>query len=101
MANIHRKIEKLYTTGLTDGIDFEVKVSEADETIAPGTKPHEAVEELSYRKAKAVWDLLEEKEIVIGSDTVVVFQEKILGKPRDEKEAKERQKQIIKILLEV
>ena len=23
MANIHRKIEKLYTTGLTDGIDFE------------------------------------------------------------------------------
>lgn len=71
------------------GIDFEVKVSEADETIAPGTKPHEAVEELSYRKAKAVWDILEEKEIVIGSDTVVVFQEKILGKPRDEKEAKE------------
>lgn len=71
------------------GIEFEVKVSEADETIAPGTKPHEAVEELSYRKAKAVWDVLEEKETVVGADTVVVFQEKILGKPKDANEAKQ------------
>lgn len=70
------------------GIEFEVMVSEADETIAPRTKPHEAVEELSYRKAKAVWDLLEKKETVIGSDTVVVFQDKILGKPKDAEDAK-------------
>ena len=69
------------------GIDFDVKVSEADETIAPGTRPSEAVEELSYRKAKAVWDLLEEKQTVVGADTVVVFRDQILGKPKDAEDA--------------
>lgn len=69
------------------GIDFEVRVSQADERIAPGTKPWKAVEELSYRKAKAVWDELEVKETVIGSDTVVSIDDEILGKPKDAADA--------------
>lgn len=71
------------------GIKFDVRVSEVDEEIAPGTKPHQAVEELSYRKAKAVWEELQEKETVIGADTVVALGDQILGKPKDADEAKE------------
>lgn len=71
------------------GIEYEVRVSEADENITPGMKPHEAVEELSYRKAKAVWDLLPEKDTVVGADTVVVLEDQILGKPKDAEQAME------------
>ena len=45
------------------------------------------MEELSFRKAKAVWDQLEEKQTVVGADTVVVFQDQILGKPKDAEDA--------------
>ena len=69
------------------GMDFDVQVSEADENIAPGMKPFEAVEELSYRKAKAVWDDLTKKEIVVGADTVVALDDQILGKPKNAVEA--------------
>ena len=71
------------------GIEYEVRVSEADENITPGMKPHEAVEELSYRKAKAVWDLLPEKDTVVGADTVVVLEYQILGKPKNAEQAME------------
>ena len=71
------------------GMEYEVRVSEADENITPGMKPHEAVEELSYRKAKAVWDLLPEKDTVVGADTVVVLEDQILGKPKDAEQAME------------
>lgn len=63
------------------GLKFDVRVSEADETIDPGREPWEAVEELSFRKAKAVWDELEDKEMVVGADTVVALESEILGKP--------------------
>lgn len=69
------------------GIKFEVKVSEAKEDLPPGISPTEAVEELSFRKAKAVWDTLTEKEIVVGADTVVALDGQILGKPMDEADA--------------
>ena len=64
---------------------FRVVVSQADESLAPGTPPGEAVEELALRKAGAVlasapagadW-------VVIGADTVVAIDGRILGKPRD------------------
>lgn len=70
------------------GVEFDVKVSQTDESIAPGTKPGAAVEELSYRKAKAVWEGLSEKQGVIGADTVVALEDEILGKPKDAEDAK-------------
>jgi len=50
------------------------------------TNPYEFVKELAYLKAKDVFDKTGGK--VIGADTVVVNGEIILGKPKDEEEAK-------------
>ena len=51
------------------------------------TRPAEVVKELALKKAEAVAASLEEPALVIGSDTVVAYQEEILGKPRDEADA--------------
>lgn len=69
------------------GLEFEVKVSKIEEKITK-SEPKDVVMELSCQKAKAVWEeLKEDQPIVIGADTVVSVDGKILGKPRDRKEA--------------
>ena len=72
------------------GLSFTVRVSEADEHTEE-TKPEKLVCILSERKALAVWDELTEEEkkesILIGADTVVAVDDRILGKPADETEA--------------
>ena len=72
------------------GWEFEVCVSDAEEKITK-SDPGEIVEELSALKAKAVFDKLEGDEsgdiLVIGSDTVVAYEGKILGKPVDAADA--------------
>lgn len=67
------------------GIDFTVRVADADETIPEGTKPEDAVVFLAARKAMAVERT--EDETVLGADTVVVLDDKILGKPKDKDDA--------------
>ena len=67
------------------GIDFVVRVADADETIADGTKPEDAVVMLAARKAMAVERA--SGETVLGADTVVVFDDKILGKPCNREDA--------------
>ena len=67
------------------GIDFVVRVADADETIAEGTRPEDAVVMLAARKAMAVERV--EGETVLGADTVVVLDDKILGKPCDREDA--------------
>lgn len=69
-------------------IPFTVHAANTDETIAPGTHPAKAVEELAVRKAEAVWAKYPDK-VVIGADTVVVLEDRILGKPETEQEAME------------
>lgn len=71
------------------GIPFEVIVSEVDENISTTMSPEKIVEELSTRKAKEVLEQLQEKKqgVVIGSDTVVVFQGQVLGKPKNRQDA--------------
>ena len=68
--------------------DFTVQVSQVEENLAPGTSPGEAVEQLALRKAQAVFCLQPDPEdcIVIGSDTVVAIDGRILGKPHSREE---------------
>lgn len=71
------------------GIDFTVQVSEADETVEPGTGAARTVEILSARKAEAVRKLAGAEDLIIGADTVVACDGEILGKPSGEEEARE------------
>ena len=77
------------------GFDFTVIPSQGDEVIT-STHPAEAVEELSEHKAREVAERYTRGQagsgdsvVVIGADTVVAADHKILGKPADHKEAKE------------
>jgi septum formation protein len=67
---------------------FEISSSEVDESFAPGLMPEEIVTELAYRKAKEVAKQYP-SSFVIGADTIVVANERILGKPQTEAEATE------------
>ena len=75
------------------GIAFEVRTSDREE-VYHSTVPEEIVGELALMKAENVaGDLTDERNrepedtIVIGADTIVVLDGKILGKPKDENEA--------------
>lgn len=65
---------------------FTVSPTNVDETLPDGIDPEEAVQMLARRKAAAVSGA-EAGDIIIGSDTVVVLGDRILGKPHDREEA--------------
>ena len=67
------------------GYEFTVRVADADETIPEGTKPEDAVVFLAARKAMAVERAVD--ETVLGADTIVVLDNKILGKPKSREDA--------------
>lgn len=69
------------------GIPFEVIISDAEEIITH-TSPAKVTEELSRCKAEAVAHQVTDA-IVIGADTVVSVDDRILGKPKDKEEAGE------------
>lgn len=70
------------------GIPFTVCVSQVEENITE-TEPGRVVEQLSRQKAEAVFETAAQEEpvLVIGADTVVAADGRILGKPADEHEA--------------
>lgn len=69
------------------GYEYEVCPADIDETMPEGVEPETACEILSRKKAQAV---LEENPdaVVLGSDTIVVLGNTILGKPENEEDAK-------------
>lgn len=69
------------------GASCDVIVSDCDESTQVKT-PEELVKELSGRKAEAVAEKLQGAAVIIGADTVVVYQGTVLGKPKDRKDAK-------------
>ena len=73
------------------GIDFKIIVSNCDENIDGILSPADTVKELALRKAQAVAENYEEEGdyVILGSDTVVSIDGKILGKPHSENEARD------------
>ncbi|HZG58025.1 Maf family protein [Paenibacillus sp.] len=71
------------------GFPVEVVPSDVDEGVETGWSPSRIVEELSLRKALAVTERLApgREGVVVGSDTIVVLDGAVLGKPRDEEDA--------------
>jgi septum formation protein len=67
------------------GFDFLVRPTAVDETPLPDESPRICVERLARAKALAVEASAE--DIVLGADTVVVIDGRILGKPADAADA--------------
>lgn len=64
------------------GWKFEKEVADIDETEFLGEKPEDYVRRLAKTKAETV-AVNHENALVLGADTIVVIDEKIIGKPKD------------------
>lgn len=69
------------------GWPFETFPIEIDESTRTGESPASYVERLALEKAEAV-AMLKSSPLVLGADTTVVVDDKILGKPESEEDAR-------------
>ncbi len=71
------------------GYKFEVIKSDYNEESTPNLPSKLKVKYLAYKKAEAVYlsQNVNEKVLVLGADTIVVYKNKILGKPKDKEDA--------------
>ncbi|MCM3413124.1 Maf family protein [Metabacillus litoralis] len=67
-------------------LPFEVIASEVEEVVDETLSPAEIVQSLAEQKATSVAENVS-NAFVIGSDTLVVYEGKMLGKPKDFSEA--------------
>src|SRR4030042_3938555 len=70
------------------GLKFKVEPSNYEENISPELEPHELAKSLSLEKARLVAKN-HQNALVIAADTFIVFEGKIVGKPRTKTEARE------------
>ncbi len=68
-------------------LDFEVRPNSVEENIPEDLKASYVAAFLSKLKSESFPDELQEHEILITSDTVVILDEHVLGKPATEQEA--------------
>ncbi len=68
------------------GFQFEVFAKDIDESIPQETPTFQIAKSISQKKNQAYRALLED-EVILTSDTVVIHDNKILGKPKNTKEA--------------
>ena len=68
------------------GLDHEVRPAHVDERYEPGEEAAAHAQRLAREKAQVV-AAARQSSIVVGSDTVVVIDGDVLGKPRDRREA--------------
>jgi septum formation protein len=76
------------------GLPFTVLSSAVDESPNPGETPAALVQRLANAKADLVTARAVGPAIVIAADTVVVLDDKILGKPRSTEEARHMLQQL-------
>ena len=70
------------------GINAEIYITDADEELEEELSPEEIVRELSLRKARIAKEQIGDPNIlIIAADTVVEYDGKIIGKPKDAEDA--------------
>ena len=67
--------------------EFEILPAKGEETAPDGLTPAELVQHLALQKAQEI-AALRPDAVVIGADTIVVLDETVLGKPKNEADAK-------------
>lgn len=67
-------------------LPFTTYPTDVDETLPENISPVEAVQQLAYKKAEAALQA-HNASIIIGCDTIVVHNNRILGKPIDHEDA--------------
>ena len=71
------------------GFDFDVRTKDTDERFPDSLSPKEVPLYLAALKANALIDELKQGEVLITSDTIVLLDNEILGKPTSPANAKE------------
>lgn len=67
--------------------DMEIIPAKGEEKIDPSLAPAELVEALAVQKASEVAEKRNKDDLIIGADTVVFHNGRVMGKPHSEKEA--------------
>jgi septum formation protein len=91
LASNSPRRRQLFSLG---GWDFHVIVADVDETPLADESPREYVLRLALAKALAIQPKAESDAVIVGSDTTVVLDGSILGKPLDEADAEQMLKQL-------
>ena len=68
-------------------VNFEVVVKETAETYPPGLAVDEVAIHIAKQKALAVQSIVEVGSVILAADTIVVLNNRIIGKPKDRNEA--------------
>ncbi len=67
--------------------NVRILVIESDETVPPDTLPSKAASAIALRKMEIAKSVVQENCIIITADTIVSFNDRILGKPAGKDEA--------------
>ena len=70
------------------GLPYEVRTLDTDESYPESLKPQQIASFLAEIKAKALLGTLKPNELLLTSDTVVITQDHVLGKPANKEAAK-------------
>jgi septum formation protein len=68
-------------------VPFEIVVKETDETFPAGLKVEEVAIHIARQKAMAVRSMVNNDSVILAADTIVVLNEKIIGKPKGREDA--------------
>lgn len=68
-------------------IPFEIITAKTDETFPAGMPLNKAAMHVALQKALTVQNTLTEQRIVLAADTMVVIEDRLLGKPKDKTDA--------------
>lgn len=69
------------------GVKYEIVESNFEETMDVSKSPEDIVRYLAYKKAEDVASRIKGEALVIGADTLVVYNSQMLGKPKDNEDA--------------
>jgi septum formation protein len=68
-------------------VPFEIVVKETDETFPAGLKVEEVAIHIARQKAMAVRPMVNDDSVILAADTIVVLNERIIGKPKSREDA--------------